>query len=275
QCNKGWRPFSRSLAQFQDERLRFSIQKIEGTGRLIHEQLWLPEIIDREYLSAVTDAVAVDSARVFNSITLAEILKHPQPGFAMNSTREFQTACGNFSRSLKSNATVEDLEWDYRLFAVQWDEMHHLLHDLKNPRVDRQLEDIETTMRTLGDTFGVAPVIDHGMMRQLSANLDALCRQTSLAIHQRITPRRYEDAFHDEICSAGDQLATSVNLFHQNVLRQPNSITTGQDLSDLFLQWRRLKPMMTKCQPEDRVAFSQYRSQIEPLMVKLQVIFAD
>ena len=275
QCNKNWRPFSRSLAQFQDERLRYSIQKIETTGRMIHEQLWLPEILDRDYLSSVTDAVAVDSKRVFDSITLSEILSHPQPGFAMNSAREFQTACGNFSRALKSSASVDDLEWDYRLFEVQWEEMHHLLHALKNRKVDHQLEDIELTMKTLGDTFGEPPAIDHGMMRQLTANLDALCRQATHSIHQRVTNQRYDAGFHDEICGASDQLAQSANLLHQTVLRQPNTIQTGKDLNDLFLQWRRLKPMMTKCKPEDRQVFSQLRSQIEPLMVKLQVVFAD
>ena len=275
QSNKAWRPFSRSLSQFQDERLRYSVQKIETTGKMINEQLWLPEVIDREYLSSVSDSVAIEAQRVFDSITLSEILSHPQPGFAMNSAREFQVACTNFSRSLKKGVAVEDLEWDYRLFETQWDEMHYLMLDLKNPVVNRKLQDIETTMNALGSTFGQPPVIDHAMMRQLTANLDALSRQISQSIRQRVTPQRYDVGFQNEICGASDQFAQSVNGFHQVVLRQPGTIKKGKDLDDLFVQWRRLKPMITKCKSADRVAFSNLRGQIEPYMVKLQVIYAD
>jgi hypothetical protein len=95
--------------------------------------------------------------------------------------------------------------WDYRLFEVQWDQMHHLLHDFKIPAVDHQLEEIEFSMDTLKQAFGDAPAMS----------------------------------------------------------------------PTVFVQWKSLKPMIDQCQPKDKLAFAQYRSQIEPLMVKLQVVFAD
>jgi hypothetical protein len=57
--------------------------------------------------------------------------------------------------------------------------------------------------------------------------------------------------------------------------QDPRANLTRRELNNLFVQWKSLKPMIDQCQPKDKLAFAQYRSQIEPLMVNLQVVFAD
>jgi hypothetical protein len=130
-------------------------------------------------------------------------------------------------------------------------------------------------MQTLKQTFGEPPVMDQYALSQLTTNLHALCKQTSKDVHRRITSRKYDNRFHDQICGAADQLSDSARQLHQRVLRKPNSIASRNELNDLFVQWRTLKPLINQCQEQDKLALNQYRSQIEPLMVKLQVVFAD
>ena len=270
-----WKIYSRRLHLLGDERIRRSISDMEVTGALLREQLWLPVEIDREYLGGMADNVAKDAQKVFDSITLSQLLKTKMPGNTVNSAREFQAACDTFSRSIRSGSPMEDLQWDFRLFEVQWEEMHHMFHEFEISRVDNRLEDIEFSMATLKNTFGETPVMDYSAMRQLTANLGALLRQTSLDIHRRVVVPRYDNQFHDSICSTADRIANSADQLHQTIMRNPNVTLRRQDLSDLFLQWRTLKPMMMQCQPVDRDAFLKMRGQIEPLMVKLQVVFAD
>lgn len=276
QCTNNWKAMSRELIRLRDDRLRHSIADIETTTNLINEQLWLPSSLDRQYLASMAGSVAQDTTRILDTITLSQLLATKQPVIVFNSAREVQAACANFSNGVSSGAPVEDLEWDFRLFEVQWDQMHHLFHEFDIPAVNNQLEEIQFSMDTLKQTFGDAPVMPPAMMAQLTANLDALCRQTSLDVHRRIVVgSRYDQGFHDSICDSADQLSRSASTLHHRVLRNPNASLSRQDFNDMFVQWRTLKPMMNQCQEPDKLAFNQYRKQIEPLMVKLQVVFTE
>ena len=153
--------------------------------------------------------------------------------------------------------------------------IHDQFHEFEVADVNHRLEEIQFAMDTLKQTFGDVPAMDPVMMTQLTANLDALCRQTARDVHKRCVQPRYDESFHDLICGSADQLSRTAGQLHQRILRQPNSITSANDLSDLFIQWRTLTPLINRCQPQDKLALNAYRSQIEPLMVKLQVVFAD
>jgi len=275
QCIGGWHDFNHRLTGFRDERIRHAISDIELTGGLIREQLWLPAEIDREYLGGLSNAVAVGAGQVFDSISLSQLMECKAPGLALSAAREFQAACGNFSNSITSGAPLEDLEWDFRLFEVQWNDMNRMFREFGIRKVDHRLVDIEASMVTLRQAFGEAPVMNYGQLQQLTANLGAICRQTTIDVRRRVVEPRYEAGFQQQICGSADKFASSVNDLHQRVLRNPRAQLTQQELNNMFVQWRTLKPLMNQCKDQDRAALVQYRSQIEPLMVKLQVVFAD
>lgn len=281
QCSQQWKAFSRQLNSLPDRRLRRAVQKIEATGKRIHEQLWLPVELDRDYLASMTVMVAQDSSEIFDSISMTNLLSLPQPGMALVKAREFQQACNSFKQGILSNQPIEDLQWDFRLFEVQWDEVHALFHDFKVPLVGRKLEDIQFSMDILAQTFGDSIVIDHETLVQLASNLSVLCQQVSMDVHQRVVQPRYERRFHDQICRVADQLNESANDVYRQIVRLPDgshkrrSSLNAARLEPMFQQWVELKSLMNRCQPEDRRALAVYRRQIEPLMVKLQVVFTD
>lgn len=207
QSTKNGEGFSHQLSKLRDERLRHAIADIETTERLIHEQLWLPIGIDREYLAGMASGIAADAIRVFDSISLTKLMTAKQPGISLTAAREFQHACVNFSNGVSSGASLEDLEWDFRLFEVQWIEIHDRFHEFDVAEVDNLLEKIQFSMDTLKRTFGNAPAMDPGMTAQLTANLNALCHQTSRDVHARCIQPRYDNSFQNLICGAADQLS--------------------------------------------------------------------
>jgi hypothetical protein len=275
QCINQWKDFSRNLHQFRDERLRRSVAKIENTGRHISEQLWLPVQIDRQYLSNMANLVAQDTGSLFDNISMAQLLNCKNPTVALGSAREFQTACANFSQSIASNAPVEDLEWDYRLFEVQWNNVHNVFHDLGISEVDHRLDDIQFSMQTLKQTFGDTPAMDYGMLVQMMANMDAMCRQATHVVHRRIVEPTYDHGFHEQICSSADRLSNSVSSLHQRIIQNPHRELQRSDFNTLFTSYRDFKPLLTQCKDRDKGAFTTFQRQIEPLMVKLQVVYAD
>lgn len=275
QCMGKWKTFHRQIQPFEDERIRRTVSGLEDTGGLLREQLWLPAELDREYLASLSNTIGTDSADVFNSISLARLMNCKAPGVTLNSAREFHHACVNFSNSISSGASLEELKWDFRLFEVQWDQMHHLFHEFEVPQVDNRLEDIEYSMATLKRSFGDVPVMSHGQMRQLSSNLGALFQQTSLDIHRRVVEPTYQRGFKQQICGAVDKCSRSAAKLNRRIIREPDLVLQPQDFNDLFVQWRTLKPMINQCQGADKQRLLALRRQIEPLMVKLQVVYAE
>lgn len=274
-CIGKWKGFSRQICAFGDPRIRRSVSDMEETGALIREQLWLPVEIDREYLSGMTMDVDRSAQRIFASISLADLMKCESPGIAMNSAREFHHACENFSHSIKSGEALEELQWDFRLFDVQWNDMHRMFQAMNIPKVNRRLDEIDYSMGTLRQTFGEAQPIDYHSMIDISSNLAALLRQTSNVVHQRVVAPRYQGGFPEQICGAADNCSGTAIALHNRLARNRNLNLREADLHPLFVQWRTLIPMINQCQEPDKRALLQLRSQIEPLMVKLQVVFAE
>lgn len=273
-CTNQWRSFSQQVLRLNDERLRYSVQHIEDTGRKIQQLLWLPIELDRSYLASLSDAINADATQVFNSLTLAQLMATKQPGNLLAMSREFQAACTSFSRQLNADTPEDQLEWSYRLFASKWNRFHDEFHKFEIPAVDHRLEDIEFSMNALAEVFGNDIAIGHDELVHIYSELDALCKQASLDIHRRITNRRYEEGFHDQLCGLGDSLSRSVNNLHRASLKR-NYRPTAAQLQPVFQDWASMRPLLAQCQPNDRNYFNNFRKQIEPIMVKLQVMYSN
>lgn len=270
-----WKAFHRQIHPFEDERIRRAVAEMEITGGLLREQLWLPVELDRQYLAILSNDVAADAGKVFQSITLAQLMECEAPGRALNSAREFQHACANFSHSISSGAPLEELKWDYRLFEVQWNQMNQYLEGFGVRKVDNRLADIDYAMATLRKNFGTRPVIDYNQLCQLTGNLGAMFQQASQSFRRYVVEPRYKPGFQTQICAAADACSLSARQLNQRLIRNPKLVLKKQDLNTLFVQWRKLKPLINQCQGAELQRFQQFRSQIEPLMVKLQVVYAE
>ena len=117
--------------------------------------------------------------------------------------------------------------------------------------------------------------MDHSMLVQMMANMDAMCRQATHVVHRRIVEPSYDRAFHEQICTSADRLSRSVGALHQKVIQNPHLDLGRSDFTDLFTCYRDFKPLLTQCKDRDMGAFTTFQRQIEPLMVKLQVVYAD
>ena len=273
-CTKEWKQFSRRVLRLQDERLRYSIQHIENTGRLIQEQLWIPVELDREYLASLAESIENDTQQMFRSITLAEIMASEQPGNVLAMAREFRSSCQTLGQQLNGNIPEDQLDWSYRLMRSRWDKMQSTYSKFGLPAVDHRLEDIRFSVNSLGEIFGTEFVLSHEEIVHLYSQLDALCKQASFDIHRRVTPPKYSPEFQQQICGLGDRLSKRAFSLHR-ASTLPNYRPSQNDLRPLFNDWNTLRPMLAKCQQSDMLHFANFRRNLEPLMVKLQVLYSN
>ena len=273
-CFKDWRKFSRRVLALRDERLKYSIQHIEDNGRLIQEQLFLPVELDRGYLAAITADLTIDSNQLFQKITMADLLAQKNPQMILNRGRAFTQACIKLNQEIESNAPEDQLAWSYLAFAKSWDAVQGNLRECKNPAVDRRLDNITLTMNSLGEVLGSHATLSHGELVHLFEELDGLCRQAAFDAHQYIDQTRYTPVFQQQICGGFDELQRQVYAVHRESL-QPTYKVKPQTLKPIFQQWETLKPMVNQCKGADKTRFINYRQSLEPMLVKLQILYGS
>jgi hypothetical protein len=267
-----WRGFSQKVMALRDERLRYSIQHIEDTGRQIQEQLFLPVELDRGYLVSTTQSLAAEADQVFRSISLADMLNHNSPQAVMRKCRAFTKACGDLGEKLSSGRNEKQLEWSFRSVSKSWETLHDELHELKLPAVDRQIENMTLSVNSVGNALNANVALNHDELVHLFSELDAVCRQAAFDAHQYINEQRYSVAFHDQMCGGFDELQrTAYDLHRQSI--NPAFKVKPNSLAPMFNQWNQLRPLMAQCKGADKRRFADLRQQIEPMMVKLQILY--
>ncbi len=269
-----WRRFSRRVLRLDDERLRYSVQHIESTGRKIKEQLFLPVEMDRDYMVSLVNSIASDATKMFDSISVTDLLQTQQPGNALALCREFDQTCTQFVQQLNSGAPQDQLDWTYRLLNTRWIRMQRMFQGFESRLVQHKLEDMALSIQSLGEIFGTEIVIDRHDLQQKFAEVSALCQQATLDISRRIQPPQYDGNFSRQIQSRCNTLAGHVNQLQLLAMR-PSFRMTDDHLVPLINAWNSLKPMLAELSPADRNYFAEFRRQLDPMMVKLQVVYAD
>ena len=274
QNTKEWRRFARKLRPFKTERVRQGIQDIEELGRAIHQQLWLPIELDFEDILGITREIEADSNRLFASITLEDLMGCPNPGLVINSAREFQSNCGTFANSLDQR--LESWIWDYQLFNVQWQTLRRLCEPIQVPRVVRRIKEIDDAMDGLNQMLGQGPAVTHHDLIDLYSQLDGSFTDLDLTIRRNIAnDRNYDRVLRQDMVNRSRLLHDSVHRCQQALLRGGSQSDLNDEFASILSEWTLLKQQSSNCNEQHRKAFAKYRREIEPVMVKLQVVFTN
>ena len=258
-----WRELSRQISQYPSQRLRHDVQDIESIGRQIQEQLYIPYQLDRDYLSQLSANVGVSSGNVFKQITMHDLLAMENPADILLSAKAFQRQCEQFSGSIRSDAGPDRLANEFALFESNWSGMLNQCGTLTNPALKIELDEINYSMQTLHEAFGSQPLLDHGSMLRVAADLEDLSHELEdLSAGAPGKIRRPIKNFHKR-CFDLSQRTMADRLYEPKAAQ----------LNQMFTSWIQFKDALVGYTGTNAAALNNYRRQIEPLMVKLQVIY--
>jgi glutathione S-transferase len=275
QCLTDWRKVKYKLVSCPHGRIQRDVHQIETYGAHIAELMWIQPDIDREYLRRVIGGMDREVAVAFKQVSLHDILNCKTPAAVLACSREFQNQCGRLSARLKTDADVESLMWDFKQFSNQWTDLNTHLSGFKGPRIARSIGQIDSGFQVLQGTFGDGPLIDRATMADICSELDQLSYQM-IGLVEHHTGHGYEQPFHEDICGYCRSFHSSIHQMHEHVLAdRRHDAHAAEDVAACVTAWGRLRPLIKKCKPEHRRQLQQLRARIEPLMVKLQVIFAS
>ena len=278
-CLSQWRDLRARLRSLPDQRIHRDVQEIELIGRQIQEILWLPVEMDRDYVSQLAASISAEVDHLFRDVSLQNLLTQEQPELVLSTTREFQDSCNSFARGINSGKSAEDLAWDFWLFEKQWNKVNRLFRGFKVPAVDQHLDEVRYMITTLGQSFGSSRSrgfeMDYHELVQIAANLDQLCQQLSAEVKFPSNRQRYDSNFLSRVGLQSDALCNLADELHRDVVARRSSKLDRQQLANLFQLWNEFRPSLNKIPPAEQPNLLELRRQIEPLMVKLQVVYTE
>ena len=258
-----WQKLSREISKYPSQRLRHDVQDIESIGHQLQEQLYIPYQLDREYLSQLTSSLGVSSGNVFQQISLQDLLTMENPATILSSARAFQQQCNKFSGSISGNTSPDRLATEFAVFESNWSGIHNQCGTLKNPALRLELDEINYSMQTLHEAFGSQPLLDHGSMLRVSADLESLSHELeNLAADAPGNVLRPVKNFHKRCFE-----------FHDRTLADRLYEPKPAQLNRMFNSWGQFKKSLVGYTGPNAAALNGYRRLIEPLMVKMQVVY--
>ena len=258
-----WQKLSRQISQCPSQRLRHDVQDIESIGRQLQEQLYIPYQLDREYLAGLSSNVGVSSGNVFRQISLQDLLAMENPAAILTSAKAFQKQCDRFSGSIRGDTAPDQLATEFAVFESNWSGMFNQCSTLTNPALKLELDEINYSMQTLHEAFGSQPLLDHGSMLRVAADLEFLSHE-----------------MENLASAAPSRVARPIMNFHKRCF-EFNERTVAErlyepkpaQLNKMFTSWGQLKEALVNYNGANAASLNAYRRQIEPLMVKMQVVY--
>lgn len=271
----GWRSYAAELRRLGNDRILRGVNRVEQTGRQINAALWLPVPLDRDYIRNVVSSIEVDLDRLSNAVTLKDMLTCQNPNAYLRTIREFQSACQTFSQSISRASSVEELVWDYRIFNVAWDEVVSQNRMFENPAVQRHLRTGSQSMAMLEQTFGTGLELCPDEVQQVIAEMGDLCNRTIQWVNRNISgAAHYSPQMQNDIRREVVGMQVSLHKLHTNFVGRQSNQVGLQELQAATRHWNQLKSLMNQCRDADKRAFREIRGELEPLFVKMQVVYS-
>ena len=260
---KQWHALNHEIGRYPSPRLRHDVQDIEGIGRQLQEQLFIPYQIDREYLAQLSSSVGAGASTIFQQISLQDLMTLKKPATVLESARAFERQCNGFSGALQSGVDESQLASRFGRFESNWNGLHTQCQAIKNPAVQLQLGEVDYAMQTLRGSFGAQPLLDHNSMLRIAASLEDLSHELEdVAVGTPSSIFRPINVFHERCFDLNQK--TIANRFYE---------PSFAELDQMFKSWGQFKRASANYRGKKAGPINNYRRQIEPLVVKMQVIY--
>lgn len=275
-----WRKLSRQLARCKSERIVHHVHEIEQIGQQFQDQLWIPVEIDMQFIQDLIVSIDADTRGAFSNITLDEFLGAKPLCQAATACLEFRESVQKMTEIFQQNPTLEDLQWDFRSLDVQWTELQQLVRQFGSPQLQLHLDNIDGAMISARQYLGDTPVITQPQLVEVAGDMNQLCHDMNTQVQDIVVAPGYDRNFSRDVRTSCSELQVAIQDLHQTAVTEcVRSHMRAKPQADRVLQlWGGVKRNIKKtlagrCTPEQRRQCLAARNQLEPLMVKLQVVY--
>ncbi len=270
-----WQQFAAKIGSVESESVARNIHRIDQINEQLHVLLWLPKSVDRGTLSHLASYLERGVDRLFRFIPLSALLSTKEPEQGIATARDFRELCRGLSTAAGGNAGLDDLQWDFRLLQVEWQQVRDVIEPLKIAGMPQLIARVDWSIEALRESLQIEAVLDRRTIAHLSASIDELSVSLDRDLRRQVgTSRHYSPQLRSQLLARSHAFHEAAHGLDENVSRGAQPAQLQQFSDGVAENWRQLAPLLSQLNETDRFALGQTYQQIVPQVAKLQILLA-
>ena len=268
-----WTPYLFKLRALRSRYIERGLDRIAHSDDRIHELLWLPRGIDRAQLQHVSERIQHDVEAMFNRITLAQIMKLPDPEAVPASAGELLGVCQNLTDCVRRGESPKELVEAYAYVPTAWVGFSRQFRSFRDPAFQASLSQIEHSVVALREPLRLTPELDRQACVKLVGSLDLLCE------HLADDVGHWLNSAEGRQLKFRGQLAQDLTVFinESRSLQQRLSANQGdagleKSCTTMAETWERIRGNLSQCRTSDRDHLLDISKRITSAQVELQAM---
>lgn len=274
QFHEGWLRLKGDLRTINNRYIQRNISRISQINDQIHEQLWLPPVIDGQDILYQATSLQQQIQQTGDNVTMRQLIEQPNAGEIFSKSQEFYALCNRFKRTVETQTQLESLKWDFRELDVAWTDLKAIMNPLQTNDTIQNVAAIENTVGGLRHSLGLD--VGYGQQNQsyeLAASLGNMSDLLYRDVNRYVANGQFSSQFRDESLHFADQFRQSARRFQDSITKKASAQQLRQDSRALAQQWNDLQNSLAKIPYQQRGELSRSTQQIGPVMAKLQLLY--
>ncbi|MBT5019795.1 MAG: hypothetical protein HON04_13750 [Planctomicrobium sp.] len=271
---KSWKAFSNSMRDIESERLQRDILEVEETVREMSELLSIPVEIDRNVVLRLSQSIEHEFDLFLETVTLLQLLEVVRPQVLIAKADEFHHAAHDFAHAVETTQQIDEIAWDFQILEVQWNEFQRLAQSLPQATAQRHLQLIQQSLDVLKHSLHMQPELDRRELLTLTASIDNLADQLAVDGERFVVgSATYQPAFRSQFKQQLHEFHEAAHHLHDAFVQSETDRQIQQDAKQVISSWNAVKQSVSQLRQQEQQRLLQTIAQIEPGLVKLQVLF--
>ncbi|WP_417849032.1 hypothetical protein [Thalassoglobus sp.] len=271
---QAWKVFAVRLRELNSERIQRDMLEIEQSLRDISEILWLTAPIDKAQIVQLTQTIEREFDLFLDNVSLAQLIRLNQTQNLIKQSTQFHASAHLFAETAERSQNLNDLSWDFQVLEVEWKEFLVEARRVNLPAAQQQIQMIQRSMNILQNMLNLRPQLDRRELLPVVASADDLSDRL-LGTGKRIIGNSgaYPGTFRIKFLNELNELHDSAHQLHDGLIQTKSESELQRDAEHLIEHWNGVKQLVPQLRQQDQQQIMQIMAQLEPNMVKLQVIF--
>jgi len=263
-----------TIRTVQNRYIQRNVSRITQINDQIHEQLWLPPVIDGQVVLYQATALQQQVQLTGENVTMRQLIEQPNASEIFSKSQEFYGMCNRFKKTVETESKLDSLRWDFRELDVAWTDLKAIMNPLQTNDTIQNVAAIENTVGGLRHALGLnTGVANQTQSYDLAANLGNLSDLLYRDVNRYVGTGQFSSQFRDESMHFADQFRRSAQKFQASIYQKANAQQLQQESRAIAQQWNQLQTALAKIPYEQRGEVSRSSQGIGPLVAKLQLLY--
>lgn len=273
-----WTPYVSKLRSLELSYVDRQMQRVQAADRGLQELLLLPTQVDRSELLYLAGLLQRDIDGLMDGLSLRSLSQLPRGrDRIVTAASEFHDACSDFADCLRNGEDAETMAQVYYYLETNWNAVAEILREAPATDARQAFRQLDRSVQEVRTILAVQPTLDRQRAAELAAELDNLASYYEFDVRGILAanPQAYP-------ANARTAYLRVVQEFRSSVAQLQNDLQSGARLASLReltnrlgQQWNAILQQQGRFNEADREPLERTRSQLTPVLIDLQAMFAS